>query len=55
MKSYEIANSTVDSNYSNTKQKTKEVNLKPYLLSFGLMVGYTFLSEWNKLVKSKIR
>lgn len=54
MKSYEIANSTVDSN-SNVKQQTKEVNLKPYLLSFGLMVGYTFLSEWNKLVKSKIR
>lgn len=52
MKSYEIANSTVD---SNIKQKTKEVDLKPYLLSFGLMVGYTFISEWNKLVKSKIR
>lgn len=52
MKSYEIANSTI---HSNIKQQTKEVNLKPYLVSFGLMVGYTFLSEWNKLVKSKIR
>ena len=52
MKSYEIANSIVD---SNIKQQTKEVDLKPYLLSFGLMVGYTFLTEWNKLVKSKIR
>lgn len=53
MKSYEIENLCATKKIENNSSKKNEI--VPILLSLGLIVGYTFIGEWKKLVESKIR